>query len=270
MDGFNVTVSTEMSVVPARMLPPPTVSYKSGKPRVADGSWNILGINFQQGARLTNYAILVIPDGGREDFTGPADPALKLIIEGFIAKCKASGMAVDPGLPSLRFAPQLPPATPKDPFRLNAIGEIEKVVRTLPRPPTIILILLSGVERHLYPGLKRLFDIKLGIPTVCMLTPKIRKERGQDQYFSNNALKVNVKLGGTNHQLDTESMRWLAGTMLVGMDVTHPGPGTVKGTPSIAAVVASCDNQFTLYPASIRMQKSRQEVSSSFCFWNAF
>jgi len=51
--------------------------------------------------------------------------------------------------------------------------------------------------------------------------------------------------------------------MLVGIDVTHPGPGSVKGTPSIAAVVASCDPDFAQYPASMEMQESRKEVCSS-------
>jgi hypothetical protein len=48
--------------------------------------------------------------------------------------------------------------------------------------------------------------------------------------------------------------------MLVGMDVTHPGPGSVKGTPSIAAVVASTDSNYAQFPASLRMQESKKEV----------
>jgi eukaryotic translation initiation factor 2C len=73
---------------------------------------------------------------------------------------------------------------------------------------------------------------------------------------------MNMKLGGVNHLLDQGSMAWLQkdGTMLVGMDVTHPGFGTVKGTPSIAAVVASVDNKFGQYPASLRIQQSKKEV----------
>ena len=57
-------------------------------------------------------------------------------------------------------------------------------------------------------------------------------------------------------------MEWLkkSPTMLVGIDVTHPGPGTVKGTPSIAAVVANYDPDFAQYPASLEIQKSKKEV----------
>jgi hypothetical protein len=44
------------------------------------------------------------------------------------------------------------------------------------------------------------------------------------------------------------------------MDVTHPGPTSVEGTPSVAAVVASVDDSFVQYPASMRLQKSKKEV----------
>lgn len=57
-------------------------------------------------------------------------------------------------------------------------------------------------------------------------------------------------------------MAWLQKlpTMLVGIDVTHPGPGSVKGTPSIAAVVASIDELYAQYPASMEIQETKKEV----------
>lgn len=57
-------------------------------------------------------------------------------------------------------------------------------------------------------------------------------------------------------------------TMLVGIDVTHPSPNSVKGTPSIAAVVASVDHLYAQYPASMEMQKSKKEVSILLIFVN--
>jgi len=44
------------------------------------------------------------------------------------------------------------------------------------------------------------------------------------------------------------------------MDVTHPGPASVPGTPSIAAVVASVDDTFVQFPASMRIQKGKTEM----------
>lgn len=43
--------------------------------------------------------------------------------------------------------------------------------------------------------------------------------------------------------------------MMVGIDVTHAGPGSKDGTPSIAAVVASINDSFVQFPASLRIQK---------------
>ena len=48
--------------------------------------------------------------------------------------------------------------------------------------------------------------------------------------------------------------------MLVGIDVTHPGPGSVKGTPSIAAVVASCDAECAQFPCSMEIQETKKEM----------
>jgi eukaryotic translation initiation factor 2C len=76
------------------------------------------------------------------------------------------------------------------------------------------------------------------------------------------ALKVNTKLGGVNHLVDENAMKWLKEkpTMMVGMDVTHPGPNSILGTPSVAAVVASTDNTFSQFPVSMRLQQTKVEV----------
>ena len=65
-------------------------------------------------------------------------------------------------------------------------------------------------------------------------------------------------------------MAWLkkAPTMLMGIDVTHPGPGSVKGAPSIAAVVASYEIEFAQYPASMEIQETKKEVFTIFLLFN--
>lgn len=51
--------------------------------------------------------------------------------------------------------------------------------------------------------------------------------------------------------------------MIVGIDVTHPAPGNMELTPSIAAVVASVDNTYAQWPGSIRCQDSKKEMVSA-------
>lgn len=202
--------------------------------------------------------MLVVIDGHPE-FTGPADPRLMGWIKGFADKCKKSGMTV--AGPPLVKAVQLPPQN-TDPGRVLAARNIENQLRAFGEID-IVLVLLQKRDDYIYPAIKRICAVTLGIHSQCIQTVKAFNDRGQDQYFSNVALKVNMKLGGENHRLDPNDMKWLSAskTMMVGIDVTHPGPSSVRGTPSIAGVVASVDGSFAQFPVSLRLQKSKQEVS---------
>ncbi|CAL1702590.1 unnamed protein product [Somion occarium] len=262
LQGFGISVSNDMTVVPARILDAPRVAYKSGQPNVRDASWNILDVKFQRGGNMTNWAVLLVQQGYREEFAGPTDPRLLTFLKTFSNKCQASGMTVPNGPPKIMATPPLPPAT-KDPGRNQALETIRKTLTgnlDRNRKPSFILVLLSNVDKFIYPGIKHLCDVVMGLATVHMLLKKAAgDERKQDQYFSNVALKVNIKLGGINHLLDPQSMKWMSSvsTMLVGIDVTHPSPTSIKGTPSIAAVVASVDKDFVQFPASLRPQRNK-------------
>ena len=265
LTGFGITVDTEMVVVPGRELPPPGLTYRSGRPDVRNGSWNILDVKFQRGATVTSWWVMVVRDGNLA-ISGPQDPALKGLVQGFAAKCKKSGMAIPDGPPKLLVTPELPRPN-NDPSRTAALGIIRKVMTDAlsgrNSKPSFILVLLSMRDNYIYPGIKRLGDVELGLHTVHMqLSKALKDEKKQDQYFSNVALKVNTKLGGINHTLDPTAMQWLTAkqTMVMGMDVTHPSPHSKEGTPSIAAVVASIDKSFVHYPASMRVQEGRKEV----------
>ncbi|KAI0357820.1 Piwi-domain-containing protein [Trametes cingulata] len=266
LNAFGVSIGNEMAVVPGRILPPPAVRYQDGAQSNIDekASWNLRGLRFAVGALLEKWAVLLIQDGNRRDeFTGPHDPELQRNLAGFSDMCKRSGMSVDPAKPTI-VAAQLPPKRPEDPLRKSAIQTISATLRGIKSKPKIVLVILSNGDRHIYSGLKHLCDVYLDVATVCVHAAKFRKDKGQMQYFANVALKFNIKLGGVNHELGEQNMAWLnkEPTMLVGMDVTHPGAGTVRGTPSIAAVVASIDHRMGQYPASLRLQQSKKEMIS--------
>lgn len=214
---------------------------------------------------MNNWKVIVVRDGALP-FAGPQDPQLTQLLNGFAAKCRNSGMAVPAGVPAVTVTPALPPPH-ADPGRVQALRLVEDTLKELgpAKGISIVLILLSKKDDYIYPGIKRITSVNLGIRTQCMLLPNaLKDERKQDQYLSNVALKVNTKLGGINHRLDANAMNWLTQkkTMMVGIDVTHPGPSSVRGTPSIAGVVGSIDKDFVQFPASLRLQKSKQEVRS--------
>ncbi|KAJ7688957.1 Piwi domain-containing protein [Mycena rosella] len=258
--GFNIGVDTEMAVIPGRELPPPGLTYSRGTANARNGSWNIMDVKFHRGATVKSWWVLVVRDG-REMLQGQTDPQLKNLVTKFREKLQRSGMQIPEGLPRLLATPPL--QNLQDASREAALKEIRKVItNTLAAAknikPDFILVLLSYRDNYIYPGIKRLGDVDLGLHTIHMQLHKaLGDERKQDQYLSNIALKVNTKLGGINHLLDPGAMRWLTKekTMLVGIDVTHPGPTSREGSPSIAAVVASVDANFVQFPASLRIQR---------------
>ncbi|KAF9011911.1 argonaute-like protein [Cyathus striatus] len=263
LTAFGVSIGTEMTVVPGRILPPPSIQYGRGQPAIDErASWNLRNVKFSKGAHLTNWAVFVISDGNpRDEFSGPKDADLLKTIRGFMDMCKTCGITVDNKDPPFTGV-ALPRKDFTDPIRTKAIAAIQTALKQLSRKPSLVLVILSNGDKHIYSGIKHLCDVYLDIATVCVHSSKIRKEMGQMQYFANVALKVNMKLGGVNHALDPVNMKWLKSqpTMLVGIDVTHPGPGSVKGTPSIAAVVASSGIDFAQYPASMEIQESKKEM----------
>eukprot|EP01039_Chlorochromonas_danica_P004141 gene4141-4546_t len=116
----------------------------------------------------------------------------------------------------------------------------------------------------------------MGLVTQCVKWKNVEKPpRG---FHLNVVLKINTKLGGTCHTLARRtqaaatgavwqdpptSISWLFDkpTMLVGMDVSHPEPGS--DAPSMAAVVGSMDGRASQYVAYLTTLKSRQETVST-------
>lgn len=137
----------------------------------------------------------------------------------------------------------------------------------------LVLITLPAKNTNLYAMVKRVADVSVGIHTICAVTgwqthpdmvEKFWAIKWSAPFLGNLMLKYNLKLGGVNHRLNLSKqgiMRF--STMFVGMDVTHPSPGSQNGAPSIAAVVATEEPDiFVKWPASIRLQQPREEKKS--------
>jgi eukaryotic translation initiation factor 2C len=230
LQSFGMSIGPHMAVVPGRILPKPGIRYHSGPASIDDkASWNLRGVKFALGARLEKWTVLVIKDGfPRDEFAGSSDPDLLQVVSGFRNMCNVSGMQVTSD-PTYATA-QLPRKNPSDPMRRAAIETIRNTLLNVKPKPTLIFVMLASGDKAIYEGLKHLCDVFLDVATVCVQSSKIRKS--SPQYFANVALKVNMKMGGINHKLDPNSGRWLSGapTMIVGMDVTHPSPGSAAGT----------------------------------------
>ncbi|KAH7333964.1 Piwi domain-containing protein [Rhizoctonia solani] len=259
---MGLRVGTQMATVPGRILPAPKVHYNNrAAPEIINASWNLRGVRFATGAKLDHWAALFIQDGGQDDMTVATGGSVVL---SFANMCSKSGMTVNtrqaPPMRDVRLPSKREDASPLT--RPQAVDTIKKALMKINPKPRIVLIVLSSQDKAIYNGIKHLCDVQLDVLTVCVQAAKFKDDK--PQYNANVALKFNAKLGGINHVVDPQDkvMAWVRAqpTMMIGSDVTHPSPGSARGTPSIAAVVGSVDNQFGQFPASLRLQESKKEM----------
>ncbi|MED6193882.1 Protein argonaute-2 [Stylosanthes scabra] len=115
-----------------------------------------------------------------------------------------------------------------------------------------------------YKYLKWISETKVGIVTQCCLSHSANE--GDDLFYTNLALKINAKLGGSNVEL-SHMFPYFEGdrhVMFVGADVNHPGSWDNK-SPSIAAVVATVNwPAANRYAARVCPQYNRSEKILNF------
>ncbi|ROW04574.1 hypothetical protein VMCG_05103 [Cytospora schulzeri] len=158
------------------------------------------------------------------------------------------------------------------------------------KPSPIIFVILPGDNAARYNVIKQVADVHLGFHTVCVQEEKFMREKGELQYFANVGLKVNLKIGGTNHKLDKQIGKLnFAETMIVGYDVIHPtnlppskdgedddgDDGTKKkqqnsAPPSLVGIVASRDGSLGQWPAHAWNNPSGKEQVQDSEFQAAF
>ena len=210
----------------------------------------------------TSRSTLVINSGRYDTIPGGIE-GLKADLHKFREELNKYGLnLIEPQKPCII---SIPPGILKDAKREpELVDTIRSLVETglrtqLPKKPTFLLVLLPSDNIILYDTLKSLFDLTYGIPSVCCVGKKFDKK--SEQIYANVAMKVNQKLGGVNHVVDIKRMTPLdTQTILFGIDVTHPSPGSSETAPSIAGVVASIDAMFSQYPASMRRQQGYKEM----------
>lgn len=186
--AFGIDIGTDMTIVPARILPPPTLQYggQGAGPTINDkASWNLRDVKFARGAKFSKWIVLVLQDGGRSDFGGTNDPNLKSTVEGLVRMCNKSGMNVSWGAQDpIYVTVQLPAKKNSDAVRQDAIGKLHDTLRRLPAKPSFALVMLSNNDKHIYSGLKHLCDVGLGITTVCVQSSAVVKRKSGFSVFA--------------------------------------------------------------------------------------
>ncbi|KAJ7170272.1 argonaute-like protein, partial [Mycena crocata] len=249
---LGMMVSPSLLSTTARVLYAPALRYGILKPILALTNFmtrNRLNKQFHSPVTISTWVMVVLERGTDDKIAG--------LIRNFVTECEKTGDSVKM-------------------YRIVGVGKLTSIQgshfsnlrlglcisnpKILPVASLFVVILSSVAGNEQYTNIKRWGDIKNGFPTQCLRAKKCFEAK--PQYWSNVALKVNAKLGGTNATVDHPLLcDTNSSTVVMGADVIHPGPGT-NGLPSHAAVVCSMDLNAAKYAAVSAVQESRQELIS--------
>ncbi|KAJ6134543.1 hypothetical protein N7523_000865 [Penicillium sp. IBT 18751x] len=257
---FGINAIPKLITVQGRVLAAPQVMYGGQKAiQAMFGGWNMKSIKFAKPATLQKWSWLYF-DRPNSQLYGIRDEELKAGLTNLTKSLQEMGVAANPPFPGKRV-------------QLNGSNDFEVIGRAVRElqalhQPQLILGILPAKDTSLYNCIKQVCDLHCGVRNVNVQADKFRGDQrkgivGADpQYCANVGLKVNLKMGGGNQSLRSPDLGVFGDgkTMLVGLDVTHPSPGSAGSAPSVAAIVASIDSNLAQWPAEIRIQTARQEM----------
>ena len=256
---FGFEVSLDMITVPGRILEPPSLTYGGSKTmKPYGGSWNLAAQKFTTPGKYASWSVLIINGGNRMALPRLGDEDRDALIKELATALNRYAISMGAymsvkTLDLLELTPNNRMANDRELATIFSKAE-EKGIRML-------FVVLPEPDRWLYSRIKFYGDVKHGVHTINSLGTKLAQERGRDMYIGNLSLKFNIKGGGVNHTVGKVLTKPLdKDTMLMGIDVTHPSPGSIKGAPSIAGVVASIDEHLTQWPGSVRTQEGKKEM----------
>ena len=258
--------------VGAKLLPPARIQYKD---RTSDpglkGQWNVNGHfahppknPMPQGVEGPGYLIASVYSSGRS-----ADHGTKDLNKTFIASvCKEA----------LNLGIRLTPGGETIDWDGRDMGSLGAIMSKMQQCGVRLVIVLLEVDS--YQTVKFVGD-NLGLVTQCVKYKNVRSPpRG---YAVNLMLKINTKLGGTNHTLASrmstmsnasavasfqnppESISWVFNKpcMLIGIDISHPEADKRETGKSIAAVVGSMDGWGGQYVAQLSTKVGKTDIMAA-------
>ncbi|CAI2172161.1 19284_t:CDS:10 [Funneliformis geosporum] len=259
LNSFGMVVEEQMAVIPARVLRAPQISYHSSskaggtvKPR--EGGWNLKDRKFVRSGDTLRYWVVVAFIDQRRLSVSKA----KQFVKELVITSRQQGMDIEEGNPRVNY---IRPHGDAQTYQRMIEQEYENALTHFQNVLQLMLFILPDDDEKRYRAIKYTTDTVLGVPSQCVQLEKVQKK--SKQYCANVALKINLKLGGTNQSLEETEIPELSKgpVMLLGADVTHPTGGRAgpSSIPSICAVVGSLDRQGGRFISKLESQKTRQE-----------
>jgi eukaryotic translation initiation factor 2C len=274
LGSSGISIDKRMLEVPARVINQPTVVYASGNLQANQGKWSTRSVKYIDQATFGNQKFIrfMRPEGNLLNRHW-----LDVYKKGFVNIMTANGIGNIELRKIDREWYEVPNAYWSD---VQALGNELRQQFQAPKNIGLFVLILpdnSSAWQPCYAAFKVAADQIAGVPSLVICEKKMLGSIKDFEekvnitpgnlggYFGNMSMKLNVRLGHGNHTVDGGFDILKTGntldTMVLGVDVTHPGTGCADGTPSIAAVVGSIDADMAKYRGAMRYQeKSNEEI----------
>ncbi|KAJ3106240.1 eukaryotic translation initiation factor 2C, 3 [Phlyctochytrium bullatum] len=243
-DRWNISIGETMEVVSGRVLPAPSMRVTDAPPfRPQHGTFELYREKakfFSSAPRLEAFAILVT----RDIRIHPEQ--IVAFFRSLFGECQNRGLQI-----AGRDLQHLIVRQENISIQQALMDARELALRgTGLNKAQMIFCIIPKKGALEYDIIKAEAETRLDVMTQCVSLQSVNKK--SSGIVNNMALKINAKLGGINYHADVgnespsvRTLRSLGGeTMMLGIDVVHPGPGMqAAGSKSIAAVVASVDER---------------------------
>ena len=263
LQHYKMKVDDKMITSNARLLQPPEVEFAKGKTEKpgTSGRWRIDGKQFiQSGDTLKHWGIMLLDNFGRGK-SCPL-PAVQNFIANLIGEYQKLGGTV------ANRQPQILTGHPDVAKCVELLFEAVARKCTPPERPQLLVFIVNAKSTDPYNRLKKSADCRYGVVSQVMQAMHVQKNQGQ--YIGNVLMKVNAKLGGFSFRALSAGQKPNTGfthfkrpTMIIGADVSHPGPGSMGA--SMAAMTVSMDKFGGRYAAACQSNGSRIEMIAE---WN--
>jgi eukaryotic translation initiation factor 2C len=236
-----------MLQIASGMLEYPTLQYGRTRTKPENPRWDLRNKSLFKTSDESSFTVLVIVENGVYDST--------------IKKCRARFEEFFDSRYSVAKVTFLPDklVSPTNYETVRKAMQDQRDVRRF----NFATLLLNRKNVEAYGAFKNICDREYGVHSICVTRDAINRNGWMD-CLSNITLKTNLKAAGSNHTSAGDGsvlQDTFKDTLVLGADVTHPGPGALMACPSIASIVGSVDNHAGRFLGSMRLErKDNKEV----------
>lgn len=230
LPGGQLKMLLDMATCNARRLPTPAIVFKNNKAikNTGSGQWNLSGIVFKEPPKAARVVFTVVTL--KQAKQGPINNFKNFgsTLTSDIARYCGKAASYEKGKEVIDWPEQENPAK----VLINYFELCHK--------NGVQHCFLIPSSRSWYPAIKIAAN-RVGIQTTVTLRKSDNTVKASPGELALLILKFNYKNGGINHAIGPQDFEKIAGpqTMVLGLDVTHPGPSALGGTPSIIGLVHS-------------------------------